>query len=241
VAFPGRYPITLGVDTVDDVIRRAGGFTAAANRGGARLFRAADPVAPGSHAVPGSPAAGGTPAAAGTGGLPSPGGVHEPQRSTWFNEPAFAELPRTMRERELLRLSAGGRELHVDWQEEPFAGATRLADGDAIHVPRAAGTVRVDGRVRAPGLVPFAPERAIEDYVDLAGGYDKNADRGRLLVQRAGRPALEYADGAGPIGDGDAIWVPEKTPRSAWAITREVITMAAAVASIIFFAHEVSQ
>ena len=242
VAYPGRYPITLGVDTVGDVIRRAGGFTAAANRSRTRLFRAP------ASAPAGAP--GGTAAGAASGAIaaaPGPRGPQElgtaagSQATPGFHEPAFSELPRTRREFELSSLSAGGRELQVGWQEEPFAAQARLADGDEIFVPRAQGTVRVDGRVRAPGLVPFTPDLGIYDYVDLAGGYDKNADRGRLLVQRAGRPALEYAEGAGPIEDGDAIWVPEKTPRGAWALTREVITLAAAVASIVFFANEVSK
>ncbi len=237
VAFPGRYPITLGMDTVGDVIRRAGGFTPAANRNGTRLSRvpaaevarAPGPGAPGVEGEVGgaprpSPTAGGTEVAA-------PG----------FAEPAFSELPRTRRELELASLSPGGRELHVDWQVEPFTDQALLADGDEILVPRAQGTVRVDGRVRAPGLVPFAPGRDIEDYVDLAGGYDKNADQTRTLVQRADRPALEYAAGAGPIEDGDAIWVPEKTPKSAWTLAREIITVGAALASIIFFANEVRQ
>jgi hypothetical protein len=89
--------------------------------------------------------------------------------------------------------------------------------------------------------VTYTPGLSVDDYVELAGGYDRNADHGRLLVQRGGRPALEYAEGAGPIEDGDAIWVPEKVPRGAWAWARDVITLGAAVASIIFFVNEVTK
>ncbi len=233
VVFPGRYPIEPGIDTVADVMLRAGGFTENANRGGARLFRRVLPEADAEQQQ-------------------APGSVStleasRPPKTKTQNEmgvdlsPRFAELPPTAREEELSSLGPTGREIPVAWTEQPFAESAMLAGGDRMVVPRTQGTVRVDGRVRSPGLVPFSPGRELDDYVLLAGGYDKNADRDRVYVQRAGREGFEHAEGAGPIADGDAIWVAEKTPRGAWTWAREIITVAAAVATVVYIIGDVSR
>jgi hypothetical protein len=74
----------------------------------------------------------------------------------------------------------------------------------------------------------------VDDYVALAGGYDRHADRSHVLIQRAGRPAqAERARGARPLQDGDTIWVPERAPRSRWGLFRDTLTVLAQVATII--------
>jgi protein involved in polysaccharide export with SLBB domain len=80
--------------------------------------------------------------------------------------------------------------------------------------------------------VPFEPGRELEEYVELAGGFDKRADKGRIYLQRAGRPGFEAAKDAKPIQDGDAIWVPENEPRGAFNSIRDVVVFLAQAATI---------
>ena len=250
VMFPGTYPIQPGVDTVAQVLRRAGGLTPAANLAGARLLRAV--TQPPGPALPASQA----PDGAGWGrGLEAPEGTSIADGSLAANEAGaaagfagpqpgpsiFSDLPRTAREVGLMGRNRDEREVLVAWLADPNADSTRVVDGDRLHVPRAEGRVRVDGRVRSPGWVPFTRGREVEQYVALAGGYDRHADRSQVLVQRAGRPAqAERAREARPIQDGDTIWVPERAPRSRWAIVRETVAFVAQVATVVIVVDQVT-
>jgi protein involved in polysaccharide export with SLBB domain len=232
VAFPGRYPIKPGGDTVADLLARCRGLTPHANRAGTRLWRAA----PGSARL-GSESEG---AAGGAGGSTVPAGdTLGPGPSRVGVTLSFDDLPLAARETELLNRSGTGREVRLFEGEGPIGDATPLFDGDRLHVPRAEGRVQVDGRVRRPGFVPFAEGRTIAEYLDLAGGYDRRADRGRVFVQRAGRQGLESARGAVPLEDGDTIWVPEKAPRGWWTTTREVAAFAAQLATVAIIIDQV--
>jgi protein involved in polysaccharide export with SLBB domain len=222
VAFPGRYPIKPGTDTVADLLARAGGLTPHANRDAMLVWRAA----PGSADLASQPAD----AAGSRGGGSLPGsGVAV----------GFGDLPYITREAELLDRSETGREVRLVDGEEPLGDATRLYDGDRLHVPRAEARVRVDGRVRRPGFVPFVEGRTVADYVELAGGFDQRADRNRVLVQRAGRGGFEAARDGAPVADGDTIWVPERAPRGWWATTREIAAFAAQLATVAIIIDQV--
>jgi protein involved in polysaccharide export with SLBB domain len=226
VTYPGRYPIKPGVDTVADLLVRAGGLTPEANRAGARLLRARPIAAAGDLTRPDVSGATGSRG-------PDTASDSEPALAETEAAPNFNDLPFTTRESEFLRRSEDGQEVRIAWREEPPGDATPLFDGDRLHVPRAEGRVRVDGRVRSPGFVPFAAGRTIDDYVALAGGFDRSAERGQLLVQRTGRTGFEAAKGARRIEDGDTIWVPEREPRNWWTAVREVATFAAQVATVV--------
>jgi len=226
VQFPGRYPIRSGVDTAADVLAQAGGFTSEANVAAARIVRAR----PEEMTIP-DPARAGEPLPA---ALPSEAGRSaEPGTAPALKPPpTFADLPEATREFELSSRSESGDEVRVSWVSVPLADSVRLRDGDRLYVPRLAGRVRVDGRVRAPGLVPFEPGRDLDDYVELAGGFDKRADKRRIYLQRAGRPGFESAKDADPIQDGDAIWVSETDARGAFSSVRDVVLFLAQVATI---------
>ncbi|HWN82585.1 MAG TPA: SLBB domain-containing protein, partial [Candidatus Udaeobacter sp.] len=231
VMFPGRYPIRNGIDSAADALAQAGGFTAEANVAAARISRARPPAelegAAGGAAppMPATPAA--MPVTSEAGRLDEPAAAE-----TSGPPPTFSDLPRATRERELASRSPAGDEVRASWTSVPLADSVRLRDGDRIFVPKLEGRVRVDGRVRAPGLVPFEPGLELDDYVKLAGGLDKKADKGRVYLQRAGRPGFESASGAGPIRDGDAIWVPESEPRGFLNSTRDFVIFLAQVATI---------
>jgi protein involved in polysaccharide export with SLBB domain len=227
VMFPGRYPIRSGVDTAAEVLAQAGGFSSEANVAAARIVRARPEAATWARA------------AGSTAEVPGPAIPSEVGRSAEPEQlpealpvPLFDDLPSATQELELSNRSPMGDEVRVSWVNVPLADSVRLRAGDRLYVPRLTGRVRVDGRVRAAGLVPYEPGRELEDYVELAGGYDKRADKRRVYLQRAGRPGLESAKGAGPIQDGDAIWVPETEPRGAFTSVKDVVVFLAQVATI---------
>jgi protein involved in polysaccharide export with SLBB domain len=58
-----------------------------------------------------------------------------------------------------------------------------LADGDSIHVPEYEGTIYVDGAVLYPTSVRFEPGKGLDYYVKSAGGYARDADKGRTRVE----------------------------------------------------------
>lgn len=59
-----------------------------------------------------------------------------------------------------------------------------LQHGDSIHIPRHMSVVRVEGRVHAPGAVPYRPGAALDYYVNGAGGALSDADKGGIYVQQ---------------------------------------------------------
>ena len=240
VAYPGSYPIRPGIDTPNEIIARAGGFTDQANVGGVRVVRARPPAA--FAAEPGDNESRGSVTGVATGSSPPTGATADPGNTLGMppeTPPAFRDLPRSERERQLLAESEAGDEVRASGADAALADSVRLRDGDHIVVPRAEGRVRVDGRVRAPGLVPFTAGSEIEDYVELAGGYDKRADKRRIYLQRAGRPALEAASGAEPVRDGDAIWVPESEPRGLFGSLRDFMIFLASVATVAIVVDQV--
>jgi protein involved in polysaccharide export with SLBB domain len=61
-----------------------------------------------------------------------------------------------------------------------------LEDGDKFVVPRVPSTVSVDGAVYNQNSFLYDPHRRLGDYVQLAGGANRDADKNRSFVIRAG-------------------------------------------------------
>ena len=59
-----------------------------------------------------------------------------------------------------------------------------LAAGDSIHIPAYIPTVRVEGAVNSPASVTFVPGRGIGYYIEAAGGFSRQADKGGKFVQQ---------------------------------------------------------
>jgi protein involved in polysaccharide export with SLBB domain len=206
VRFPGTYPIQPGVDTVAELIERAGGWTSWSNRNGAHLRRRLVDA------------------------------VGERRPGTEGDQQPISGRPV---EQETARLEQRDwpRDVQVDWPRETLAvaGGTTLEAGDILYVPRLQGRVVVDGRVRKPGMVAWQADLRVRDYIELAGGFDRGANHKRLLLRRVGRPSgeLEEVKQNDTLRDGDLVWVPEKQPRSLWALTREIVSFLAQVATVV--------
>ncbi|MDE2276557.1 MAG: SLBB domain-containing protein [Burkholderiales bacterium] len=97
-----------------------------------------------------------------------------------------------------------------------------LEDGDSLHIPARPLTVGVFGSVFNPGSYLYAPSRTLEDYLRLAGGPTRGADKGSVFVVRADgtvSSALQSSGWLGGVSDnfwqqtvqpGDTIFAPEE-------------------------------
>jgi protein involved in polysaccharide export with SLBB domain len=211
----GDYPIQLGHTRLSDAIRAAGGFREGADQSAVLLIRT------------------------------RPEGMR--------NDPEFERLSRLPREQMTAseyesfrtRLAALSPSYRVDWRKIE-AGALALdpvlVNGDVIRVERTPNSVRVDGQVKRPGVVTFRAGAPYRYYIEQAGGLTNRAARTQIRVTRSvtGQTMLAHnADGA--IEPGDFLWVPERPDVSTWTQLRDVVAVAAQVATIIIAARAASR
>lgn len=64
------------------------------------------------------------------------------------------------------------------------SGDVRLQPGDAIFVPPIGPTVAVDGEVRRPAIYEITSEASISELITLAGGFNANANRSAIKLER---------------------------------------------------------
>jgi polysaccharide export outer membrane protein len=86
-----------------------------------------------------------------------------------------------------------------------------LEDGDRFVVPRVPANVTVQGQVYNANAFVYTPGQMVLDYLQRAGGPDREADRRRMFVLRADGSVVsrQYANVAhAPIYPGDTIVVP---------------------------------
>ncbi|MBC7322459.1 MAG: SLBB domain-containing protein [Acetomicrobium sp.] len=87
-----------------------------------------------------------------------------------------------------------------------------LEEGDRLHIPREAQTVNVAGNVLNPSSFVYEPYTTYEYYIQKAGGYGTNADRGKVYILKADGSAVRVGHLKKPsyLERGDTIIVPEK-------------------------------
>lgn len=85
-----------------------------------------------------------------------------------------------------IQLIRRGHVVAIDVQKallQPTSAANvTLVEGDSISVPRYDPLVAVTGAVSFEALIQFVPGQPLSYYVERAGGYADNADRGRVSV-----------------------------------------------------------
>ncbi len=95
-----------------------------------------------------------------------------------------------------------------------------VAPSDSIFVPRYIPTVEVRGAVGLETKVLYRRGAGLDYYIDQAGGYAEDADRGRTRVRYAngevrtrGKGFLFFGGGVPDPDPGSAITVPQKPER----------------------------
>jgi protein involved in polysaccharide export with SLBB domain len=101
-----------------------------------------------------------------------------------------------------------------------------LEDGDRIFIPARPTTVGVFGSVFNAASYLHLPGRSVGDYVQLAGGPTKGADRGSVFVVRSNGSVVSSAQGGRtwlgqssglaqvPAEPGDTVFVPEEMDKT---------------------------
>ena len=110
-----------------------------------------------------------------------------------------------------------------------------LAGGDSIHIPEYNPVVRVSGAVNAPLAVTWAEGKNMDFYVASAGGYSRDADKGRAYVtQPSGKVESVHRrfllpDGKPVPAAGATIFVPEKDKTKPSGNTLQILATAATI------------
>ncbi|MGH7726478.1 MAG: SLBB domain-containing protein [Candidatus Eiseniibacteriota bacterium] len=113
-----------------------------------------------------------------------------------------------------------------------------LRDGDVVVVDRETQAVRVAGEVQQPSLIEYLAGRTGQEYIQLAGGFTRRADRGKIRVTRAGSNQTLFLKDARGIQPGDFIWVPEERDINFWGVFKDVILVAGSVATVIILLRD---
>ena len=113
-----------------------------------------------------------------------------------------------------------------------------LAAGDDIFIPGRPGVISVEGAVNNQSLIKFQKGWSVSDYIDVAGGYHRNADQREVVSHYASGDAKEKGWLFGPkIKDGCRIFVAlekEKEDIDWTELLKETASIAASLATIWF-------
>lgn len=205
VRYPGAYSFVEGKTRISDLVDWAGGLTADANLAEARLVRR-DLIA--------------------------------------TQDPEFERLKRMqvadMDEDEYAYFKVKSREIPgqmvVDFRkalrdQDPVENLL-LTGGDLVIIPTRKDFVSVLGMVGYAGNVSYKPGLTARDYVQLAGGYTEDADRGKARVIRAENGTWAHFGEAGSLERGDVVFVPEKRKGHFWRSFREALTVSTQILTI---------
>ena len=100
-----------------------------------------------------------------------------------------------------------------------------LEDGDTVNIPARGSSVGIFGSVFTTGSFVYEPGHTTDQYLSLAGGPTRGADKDSIFMLRANGSVVSARQGAsfwrsnGGFGDavvqaGDTIFVPEQTNKS---------------------------
>jgi hypothetical protein len=95
-----------------------------------------------------------------------------------------------------------------------------LEQGDSITIPSDPKTVQVIGSVYNQSAFVYERSKEYGYYVNLAGGYSLNADKGNTFILQANGTAIKaggsFLSFGEPLNSGDTVVVPEQIERIAW-------------------------
>jgi protein involved in polysaccharide export with SLBB domain len=134
------------------------------------------------------------------------------------------------------------------WKNTPADVALR--DGDVLMIPKKANVVTVNGQVFNPTAISAQSGRSAKWYLSQAGGLTPIADKKAVFVIRADGSVLSAKNNGGgwfsgdplsaTLRPGDAIVVPEKTPKiggTNWTAIMQTAQVASSVALAVAYIH----
>ncbi len=134
------------------------------------------------------------------------------------------------------------------WRNTPADLALR--DGDVLMIPKKANVVTVNGQVFNPTAITAQSGRSAKWYLSQAGGPTPIANKKDVFVIRADGSVLSAKSNGGgwfsgdplntPLRPGDAVMVPEKTPKIGgpnWQLIMQTAQVASSVALAVAYIH----
>ena len=215
VMFPGEYTLSSRNETLWSVLKRAGGFTDVAFPAGLVL-----------------------------------------ERKSISNSTFSRNLNRLVQSNGELREDSSGRVREVDpvqfdsknldriildmnllVNSDGQEGDLILQPGDKVFIPQIPPGVSVLGAVGASGTIKYEPKKHINYYLDRAGGYTRQADKGGVRLVRAdGRVFSGGAAKKRNVELGDAIIVPTeiKKDKNVMQSITSVVSIVSGLATSVF-------
>lgn len=146
-----------------------------------------------------------------------------------------AYLDATYIKRDSMRLSANFEKVMSGRKKHDII----LKQGDNINIPKHPGIVTIKGYVNSPGIVQYREGWSAKDYIEAAGNYSFNADRGMSMVYYPGGNAKKrrLIGGFAKVKEGCIIKVPKKDmkPVTYWLdFTAKLSSVVASVITTIY-------
>ena len=197
VKMPGSIPIKKDSTTLNEAVKKAGGFTAVADLNRAQLIRGANAF----------------------NSLIFSNQIEQLQMlrmsTLKFEDSLYFNID------EQLRLLRGNGNIDFTKLEDKNFTDTLflLRDGDVIYIPPKIDLVYVYGQVNNPGYVKFENNKDINFYINLAGGLGTTADDDIYLIKgktRSWIPEDEIKEKGIKIEAGDFIWVSKESIHDFW-------------------------
>lgn len=107
-------------------------------------------------------------------------------------------------------------------------GDVALEDGDEIVIPKLERLVYVSGMVKRPGGYPFVQGEDVDYYIDLAGGFNREAHKKSVRVVETYGDVFRSVEND-TLTAGDVIVVPEKDKERRTRLVLSIVTSIATV------------
>lgn len=109
-----------------------------------------------------------------------------------------------------------------------------LKRGDEIIIPEKKNYIVIIGQVVKPGNIIYNPGFAVEDYIQIAGGFSWRALEGDVRVIKVNTGEWVDADDVEALDPGDTIWVLEDPPGPKfWDVFTTSLSVLGQIAAII--------
>lgn len=209
VVYPGVYALSSKTEKVSDVIKRAGGITAQADKNGANITRINNSVLKESA-------------------IERIGRLKKAQ-DTSSQLIDDVSKPTVKIGLQLNKI--------MDDPGNSIEDIT-LLEGDVITIPKERKVVKVNGEVMFPTEVVYKEGASIDYYIDKAGGYSENAKKSKLFVLNANGSAAKtkkflFFKNYPRVNAGSEIFVPKVPDRTGKGLsTGELIALGSGLASI---------
>ena len=116
-----------------------------------------------------------------------------------------------------------------------------LRDGDQILAPERVTSVLVQGEVARPGLVLWQGPGEARQFVRLAGGFTRDADKGNLWVTLGATHQMVPADDAPGLRPGDVVWVPAREKGNFWNTFKDLLLVVAQLSTLYLVVHDATK